>query len=93
MKNNHYLRILIIIWVHGHTAGQLIEQVNRQVMPRSAQKNLRRGCCKGRHPRLKHAPPETERVLPHNNQVDHLQHRELVQKNTKDYCDNEHGQL
>ena len=62
-------------------------------MPRTAPKNLRRCSSKRGHPRLKHAPPESERVFPHNNQVDQLQHSKLVQENPKNHCDNEHCQL
>ena len=56
-------------------------------------KSLRGSSGKSRHPGLKHAPPESERVLPHNNQVDQLQHSKLVQENPKNHCDNEHCQL
>ena len=81
----------------GHTGRLLVKiQISKYAttsVPRTAPKNLRRCSSERGHPRLKHAPPESERILPHNHQVDQLQHSKLVQENPKNHCDNEHCQL
>ena len=101
--NSKLVKYRIIIFLKdkvestGHTGRLLVKiQISKYAtvsVPRTAPKNLRRCSSKRGHPRLKHAPPESERVLPHNNQVDQLQHSKLVQENPKNHCDNEHCQL
>lgn len=55
--------------------------------------NLRRGRGKSRHPRLKHSPIKTKRILPDKNQINQLQNGELVEENAKNHGNDEHGQL
>ena len=54
---------------------------------------LRGGCSEGGHPSLEEAPPELERVLPHEDQVEELEDRELVEEDTRDDSHNEESQL
>ena len=54
---------------------------------------LRGSCREGCHPGLEHAPPETERVLADNDQVNQGEDGELVEEDSGDYSDDEHCQL